>query len=37
VLVVFASLEAFTGFCAGCYVYTFGKKLIRPFRKAELS
>jgi hypothetical protein len=23
ILVVFASLESFAGFCAGCYVYTF--------------
>jgi hypothetical protein len=23
VLLIFASLEAFVGFCAGCYVYTF--------------
>jgi hypothetical protein len=27
VLVVFASLESFVSFCAGCYVYSFGRKL----------
>lgn len=30
ILSIFAALEAFVGFCAGCYVYTFG---IRIFRK----
>jgi hypothetical protein len=30
VMVVFASLESFFGFCAGCYVYTF----INGFKKA---
>lgn len=37
ILVVFASLEAFTGFCAGCYVYTLGRKLVCPFKKMGLS
>jgi predicted benzoate:H+ symporter BenE len=27
ILVLFASLEAFFAFCAGCYVYFFLKKL----------
>src|SRR5476651_91588 len=27
-IVVFAFLESFAGFCAGCYVYTFGLLLI---------
>ena len=27
ILAFFAFLESFTGFCAGCYVYTFLKKL----------
>lgn len=25
-LIVFSFLEAFVGFCAGCYIYSFGKK-----------
>jgi hypothetical protein len=29
VLCVFATLEAFAGFCAGCYVYTAGKMLFK--------
>jgi Domain of unknown function (DUF4395) len=31
VLILFASLEAFVAFCAGCYVYFFLKKF-RPFQ-----
>jgi hypothetical protein len=27
VLVFFAALESFFGFCAGCYVYDFGRKI----------
>jgi hypothetical protein len=27
VLVFFATLESFLGFCAGCYVYDFGRKI----------
>jgi Domain of unknown function (DUF4395) len=29
VLSIFAALESFFGFCAGCYVYDFYKKIIR--------
>ena len=31
-LIVFSFLEAFVGFCAGCYIYSFGRKLL-PVRK----
>ena len=27
VLAIFSFLESFLGFCAGCYIYSFGKKL----------
>jgi hypothetical protein len=27
ILIVFASLESFAGFCAGCYVYSFLKRI----------
>lgn len=33
VLTVFAFLESFLGFCAGCYVYTFYSRLLGSFRK----
>lgn len=29
VIIVFASLEAFVGFCAGCYVYTIGLLMLK--------
>lgn len=29
VMVIFACLEAFAGFCAGCYVYTFALLLVK--------
>lgn len=29
VMVVFATLESFFAFCAGCYVYTIGKAIVK--------
>jgi hypothetical protein len=29
IMVLFASLEAFAGFCAGCYVYTWGLFILK--------
>ena len=29
ILSIFAALEAFVGFCAGCYVYTLGLKIFK--------
>jgi len=31
ILCCFATLEAFAGFCAGCYVYSAGKMLLNKF------
>jgi len=36
ILLIFASLEAFARFCAGCYVYTF-LKTVFPGRSAQTS
>jgi hypothetical protein len=38
VLLIFAALEAFVRFCAGCYVYTFFKTLFpgRPLASGDL-
>jgi len=33
VMIVFASLESFAGFCAGCYVYTFINRVKFGFQK----
>jgi len=32
IIVVFAFLESFVGFCAGCYVYTIFKKMYSPLK-----
>lgn len=32
IIVIFAFLEAFAGFCAGCYVYTFALLLTKKYR-----
>jgi uncharacterized membrane protein YkvA (DUF1232 family) len=37
ILVVFAFLESFLGFCAGCYVYTFYNRLFAKSKKEALS
>ncbi|GAB2833722.1 DUF4395 domain-containing protein [Ferruginibacter profundus] len=37
VITVFAFLESFLGFCAGCYVYTFYNRLFIKSRKQAIS
>jgi hypothetical protein len=36
VIVLFAFLESFVGFCAGCYVYTILKKISKPLKSSKL-